>query len=272
MMTSDAQTWHYGIVAQWWAEFNEDGPEIDRFREIIEQSGHPALDAACGTGRLLLPFLHAGLEVDGCDISGDMLALCRDKAAQEGFAPHLYQQALHELEIPRPYKTIIACGSIGIGGDRCFDLEAFRRFYDHLEPGGVFAFNHYLPYTADFDANWHYWTPEKRAELPEAWDFTEIPADHRRITSDGSELGLGTRVVALDPLEQVLTLEMHAERWRDGKLIEVEEYTLKEMLYFKSELVMMLEQAGFRDITVEGGYTGKLATAEDSVLLFLARK
>ena len=25
-----AQTWHYGLVARWWAEFNLDGPEIAR--------------------------------------------------------------------------------------------------------------------------------------------------------------------------------------------------------------------------------------------------
>ncbi len=268
-MTSDAQTWHYGIVAQWWAEFNVDGPEIDRFRDIIEQSGQPALDAACGTGRLLLPFLRAGLDVEGCDISADMLALCHDKASHEGFAPHLYQQALHQLEIPRTYKTIIACGAIGIGGDRRFDMEAFRRFYHLLEPGGIFAFDQYMPYA---DENWQYWTPEKRSELPEEWGFTEISADHRRIASDGSELGLGTRVVSLDPLEQVLTLGMHAERWRDGELVEVEEFTLKEVLYLKNELIMMLGQAGFREISVEGGYIGEAATADDPVLMFIARK
>ena len=29
---STPQTWHYGLVAEWWAEFNHDGPEIDYFR------------------------------------------------------------------------------------------------------------------------------------------------------------------------------------------------------------------------------------------------
>ena len=79
-MTEARQTWHYGLVAQWWAEFRDEGPEIAYHQKFIESYGQPALDVACGTGRLLLPYLRAGLDVDGCDISPDMLALCREKA------------------------------------------------------------------------------------------------------------------------------------------------------------------------------------------------
>ena len=66
-----APTWHYGVTARWWAEFNTDGPEIDYFRRYAE-AGQPALDLACGTGRLLIPYLRDGLDVDGCDVSADM--------------------------------------------------------------------------------------------------------------------------------------------------------------------------------------------------------
>jgi len=27
-MTGQPVTWHYGLIARWWAEFNTDGPEI----------------------------------------------------------------------------------------------------------------------------------------------------------------------------------------------------------------------------------------------------
>src|SRR6478752_1281003 len=69
------QTWHYGVVARWWSEFNQTGPEIAYFQRFIEDDGQPALDAACGTGRLLVPYLRDGLGVDGCDISGGRLVL-----------------------------------------------------------------------------------------------------------------------------------------------------------------------------------------------------
>jgi len=268
-MEPEPQTWHYGLMAQYWAEFNLDGPEIPYFQSIIERYGQPALDVACGTGRLLLPYLRAGLDVDGSDISPDMLALCRDKAAREGFAPHLYQQAMHNLDLPRTYKTIYLCGSFGLGGNRDLALQALRRFYHHLEPGGVLAFDHELPYG---DAKeWQDWLPETRARLPHEWPPPGDAAGRKR-ASDGTDYAVRSRRVDIDPLEQIITLQMHAERWRDGVLIEEEERTLIGSLYFKNELVMMLEQAGFHDISVYGWYTEVPATSKDTALVLLAKK
>src|SRR6266481_5829507 len=98
LMNDRPQTWHYGLVARHWAKHNTEGPEIAYFQKQIELTGQPALDAGCGTGRLLIPFLRAGLDVDGCDVSPDMLALCREKAESEGPSARLDQQALHELD------------------------------------------------------------------------------------------------------------------------------------------------------------------------------
>ena len=97
-MNEPVQTWHYGLMARHWAENNTTGPEIAYFQQQIEQCGQPVLDAGCGTGRLLIPFLRAGLDVDGCDISGDMLAYCRQAAARSGGAAGVVQFTLECLE------------------------------------------------------------------------------------------------------------------------------------------------------------------------------
>ena len=60
------------------------------YRAEIERSGQPALDAGCGPRRLIRSYLPAGLDVDGSDISPDMLELCRRHAAAAGLAPDLY--------------------------------------------------------------------------------------------------------------------------------------------------------------------------------------
>src|SRR4051794_20889568 len=112
-----AHTWHYGLVAKWWAEFNEGGPEVDYFRRHVER-GQPALDVACGTGRLLVPFLKAGLDVDGCDVSPDMIALCREKAELAGVSATVFVQPMSELDPPRRYRTIFVCGGFGLGSTR----------------------------------------------------------------------------------------------------------------------------------------------------------
>ena len=115
-MVEAAETWHYGLVAKWWAEFNDDGPEIAYFQRFVE-SGQPALDVACGTGRLLIPYLKAGMDVDGCDVSPDMIALCRENAERAGLSPTLFVQPMHDLDPPRTYRTIFVCGGFGLGSN-----------------------------------------------------------------------------------------------------------------------------------------------------------
>ena len=263
-----AATWHYGLVAKWWSEFNDDfrAHEIPYYQRLIANGGEPALDVACGSGRLLRPYVRAGLDVDGCDVSADMIAVCRDKAAQEGLAPNLYVQPMHELDLPRRYKTVFVCGAFGLGSTRDQDLAALERFRDHLEPGGTLVFDVGVPYA---DASqWNYWEKDERRSLPEALP----PPGARRRASDGTELGLRARVVDLDPLEQRVTMGMHAEQWRDGELELEEEHQLHINLYFRNELLLMLERAGFTAVRVHGEHTEREATSDDAFLVFVARR
>ena len=90
-MSGDVRTWHYGLVARWWAEFNQGGDDVEVFRRLIESSGQPVLDAGCGTGRLLLPLLRDGVDIDGSDVDGCKVAgrgvvavaACPDLAGRE---------------------------------------------------------------------------------------------------------------------------------------------------------------------------------------------
>jgi SAM-dependent methyltransferase len=262
------QTWHYGLIARYSAEFNDDfrSHEIPYFQRHIERGGEPALDVACGTGRLLLPYLRAGLDVDGCDVSADMVTLCREKAAREAYSPTLFVQPMHELAPPRRYRTIYVCGAFGLAGTRARDLEALRRFHTHLEPGGTLLVDIEVPY-ADTRL-WKYWPADGRGALPEAAQ----PPRERKRASDGSEYGLRSRVVELDPLEQRVTLEMHAELWRDGTLEAEEDHALTIGMYFTNELLLMLEQAGFADVVVQGDHNDAPATPDDEFVVFLAKR
>lgn len=267
-MGNSPETWHHGLVAAWWAEFNDDfrPHELPYFRRYVEQ-GQPALDAGCGTGRLLVPLLQAGLDVDGCDVSADMIGACRAKAEAEGLAPSLHVQALHELDLPRRYRTIVVCGTFGLGSDRERDREALRRLHGHLEPGGTLLVDYEVPY-AD-PRQWRYWLRDERAGLPEE---RKPPSGERRRASDGSEYTLRSRILELDPLRQHVVLEIQAERWRDGVLEAEEDHRLDIGLYFVNELVLMLELAGFADVVVHGEHTERPPTPDDEFVVFVATK
>lgn len=261
------QVWHHGLVAREWGEFETDGgPEAAYYQVLIERSGQPALDLGCGSGRLLLPLLQAGLDVDGCDYSQDMLAQCAERAKRDGLSPRLYAQAMHELDLPRRYRTIFACGVIGLGGERGLTRQAFQRCYEHLRPGGTFAFN-MSPRWNDPPA-WLSRLPEHRRSLPEEWpDSTE-----RQLLADGDELEIAVRTVSVDPLEETQTRQMRARLWRNGKLLEEQVHTQRYEEYGKNELVMILERAGFGDIRITGDFTDEPATADHEELVFVARK
>jgi SAM-dependent methyltransferase len=233
---------------------------------MIDTFGQPALDLGCGTGRLLLPYLAAGLEVDGCDYSKDMLAQCQERAAREQLTPRLFQQATHELDLPRLYRTIFACGVIGLGGDRRLTMQAMERCYEHLRPGGAFIFD-YSPRWNDPPA-WLSRLPEVRNSLPDEWPSS----GERERLADGCELELVSRTVAMDPLEDVATRQIRARLWKNGELLQEEIHTQKVEDYSKHELILMLERAGFRDIELTGDYRDEPATADHTALIFICKK
>ena len=261
------QIWHYGLMARDWAEFaTEQGKEGRYFQALIETSGQPALDLGCGTGRLLIPLLKAGLDVDGVDYSNDMLFHCEARVKKEGLSTHLYTQAMHELDLPRRYRTIFACGALGLGGEQSLARLAIQRCYDHLRPGGIFAFD-YSPRWNDLPA-WLSRLPANRHALPEEW-----PASgERRKLSDGTELEMDARTVSMDPLEDVAVRQIRARLWKEGVMIQEEIHTQKVGDYSKNELILMLEIAGFRDIQIKGDYSDEIATADHETLIFIAKK
>ena len=258
-------TWHYGLVADWWAEFNTAGPELDYFGSFVER-GQPALDAGCGSGRLLLPWLRAGYDVDGCDVSADMVARCRDLADREGLGPNLWVQALHDLAPPRRYATIVVCGVFGLGSNREQDKLALQRLYECLEPGGTLLLDNQVPYA--LSRRWPSWTSAGRARLPEPWP----PPDERAQAADGSERGLRVRAISLDPLDQTLVMEIRADKWVDGANVASEIHTLSMRMYFHAELLLLLEAAGFAVTAVHGDHTREPATADSDFLVYTAER
>ena len=261
-----SNVWHYGLMAEKWANFYPDTPELPYFQKQIERLGDPVLDLGCGTGRLLVPLLKSGVDIDGCDVSADMIHHCRQKAASAGYEPNLYVQPMDELDLPRRYHLIYICGSFGLAGGRDKDQETLFRCYEHLNDGGALILNIDAEYT--FPGVWPLWLKENRASFPESWP--EEPEIQQ--SADGSEYRTWFRRLDFNPLEQTFTSQVRIEKWQDGRLIAEEELTLTGYMYFKAELLLRLQVAGFEDVTIFGDYTDEAATADHRELIFVARK
>lgn len=263
---SETKTWHHGLVADLWAKFILDTPELPYLQKQITRYGQPALDLACGTGRLLIPLLASGIDIDGNDISTDMLARCRERADREGLAVNLYQQPMEAFNLPRKYRTIYICGSYGIGGDHQGDLETLRRCYTHLEEGGVLILNIQANYSSP-DA-FDFMLKEFRDSLPEAWPEEA----KRRVDEDGSVYINRIRNLAIDPFHQTELREIQVEKWQGDELLAREEHTLVSRFFFRNEMEWLLRLAGFQEITVHGDWEEQEATVEHKELVFVARR
>ena len=244
------------LGAEVWDLFvrGEPGRDDPFFRRVLEQHPGPALDVGCGTGRLLLPFLQAGHEVEGVDASADMLAILRRNAAELGLAPVVSQQRMQELDLPRTYRTIfVPCGSFQLVIDRKEAQEALRRFHTHLEPGGLLVLTLYNRWAELTEERIGEWVKRGRAPLP-----------------NGTELEKHARVDACHLLEQTLDVTVRYRRLRKDEVIEEQVVSSPERWYFVHELELMLERTGFRDLRVTGNYTDTAANDDAEVLAFFA--
>jgi hypothetical protein len=122
------------------------------------------------------------------------------------------------------------------------------------------------PYAAG--DQWRSWTAEGRAALPGQL----APRRHRRPAPDGTERELRSRLLACDPLDQTVTLEIVADLWCDGELVATETRALTLRLYLDAQLRSMLQAAGFELTAVHGGYQPVPPTADTTFIVYHARK
>ncbi len=248
-----------GIAAEMWDYMGGDTPgaDFDFYARKIKEVSGKALDLTCGSGKHLLRYLKMGLDVEGVDASETMLATCRRKAEEQGLKPVLYQQSMQRMDLPCKYQTIfLTAGSFQLLGDRDEALETLRRCYAHLLPGGQLLFETFLPdeaFKTEIDPNVTLWGPTIR-------------------TRDGAAITTHLWTETADRFEQLKTEKRRYEATLDGHIIESELHTMSLRWYFKYEMSMMLEQAGFHDIFIHGDYKDLEATAESSETVYSARK
>ena len=249
---------YYGLMVKYWDLLRGDTSNWeDRFffLDVIKKYGQPALDIGCAAGRLLIDYRSQGIDIDGVDLSPEMIALCKQNAERKGHKPNLYVQSMVELNLPRTYKTILVpSSSLQLLLEPGQPMQAVRRIYEHLEPGGVFA----TPFMT-------LWKEGDRLE----GEFTrEVPRP---------EDGALVRRISWWRFNPETNMEETRDTYeivKDGQVIESEVHVQSPatLSYTQAEAVALFEQAGFKDIQVFSEFTFEPVKPTDTTFSILGVK
>jgi len=119
---------------------------VEFYLSLAKAAAGPVLEVACGTGRITLPCLQAGVDIDGLDLSAAMLDRLREKAEAVGYRPTLYQASMSAFELPRRYALVMITFNAFVHNLSTDEqLGTLRCCREHLLPGGLLAFDAYFP-------------------------------------------------------------------------------------------------------------------------------
>jgi SAM-dependent methyltransferase len=225
-------------------------PDTRFHLERFQGFAGPILEPACGSGRTLIPLLEAGCEVAGFDPSEEMLARCRARCAERGYAPDLSRQRFEDFAYDRRFAAIL----VPVGSFTLIDrfetaMAVLRRFHDHLAPGGIVVLD----------------IEPLSALAPHGEDRRQWTA------GNGDLLTLEGVVTRTDWAAQRTESRLRYERWRGNRLVEAQLEPMVQRHWGLEEFALALAAAGFSDIQVSGGYErGRPVRSRDRVMTFEA--
>ena len=119
---------------------------FDFYTGLAKEAKGPVLDICCGTGRILLPCLQAGVDIEGLDLFAPMLDTLRQKGEALGLSPHLHQADMSDFDLPRRYAlAMIPFNAVGHNMTQEAQIRCLSLCRQHLLPGGLLAFDTFFP-------------------------------------------------------------------------------------------------------------------------------
>jgi hypothetical protein len=225
--------------------------EVDWYDAHLPRRTGPALDAMCGSGRLLVPLLLRGLNVHGAEGSPALLERCEAKLAAAGCTTMLYRQGPASLNLPLRYAAaFIAGGAFGRVADPRAAREALSRLRAHLVGPGLLFLDLVVPAEA-----------RGRPGAPLVQVLRATLPDRGRITCR-SEIVVDTDARRIDSRSRY--------EQRDGPAIVAREDESSALTWYdEDDIVALVAGAGFRDVAVGPSARAPDATTPDGERRFV---
>jgi SAM-dependent methyltransferase len=177
-----------------------DRDDADYYRRRATNAEGPVLELGCGTGRIYLELLAAGVDADGIDLSSASLDVLRQRAAERDLDPSVWQADMTAVTADREY-ALVTCPFNAIQELVTVDQQRalLESVHGLLAPGGTFVFDTFVPdfeYIAETWGEWQQRTIEFRGESVEYHTRTGMVdavtqtyvSEKKAITPDGEQL------------------------------------------------------------------------------------
>ena len=249
--------------SRWWAliydQWNETGGrsgqhenELQFYRDQLQDTDGPILEAACGTGSIVLPLLLDGFDVSGFDTSLPMLEVLKHKAADLGISDvdsRITQQDPADFHYDHQFAAVlIPASSIMMLSTQQAQIACLRRVYDCLQPEGRLLLNFYIPsYTEDLLL--HQDSPpaeEEFGEFSHPETGTDIQVSHSKICD--------------------LTSQTETYTWTftcDGETTRV---PMQARWIHKEEFQLLLRLGGFERWELYGSHDGEAYVGSEQIV------
>jgi SAM-dependent methyltransferase len=210
--------------------------EVEFYHQFLERSKGPILEAMSGSGRLMIPLLKKGHDIDGCDASIPMIESCFQRCKKENLKAEVFNQPLQQLQLQKKYDLIfIAVGSFQLLADKNEAFLTLLRLYDHLQPGGSLLIDTFVPW--DFLQE----SIQEDLLLPNPKKSQTV---RKVFLPDDSEIVLKMESIFY-PKEQYCHNAYLYEKRQGEHVMYSEEESLSIRWYYRYEMELFLEKAGF---------------------------
>jgi SAM-dependent methyltransferase len=136
------------------------------YQSLVNSVCGPVLELGVGTGRILLPFLEAGIDIYGIELDNNMLTQARAKIAQslgQSATKRVMQEDMRCFSIPICFASVLAPYNVlpSIHGETELNqmLACVER---HLQPNGFFAFDMIVAESLPWSQPPYSWSSEEK--------------------------------------------------------------------------------------------------------------
>src|SRR5262245_17500150 len=223
--------------------------DAEWYRRKAVESGGPVLELGAGTGRITIPIAEDGLSIYALDSDDGMRRVLQHKVAR---LPEdvqirivLVGGDMRSFRLNQKFGLVIAPFRAFLHNLTTEDQKAcLQSVYQHLRPGGRFAFNVFHP-SLQYMSN-------HAGALAGVWRL-----DGEFKLEDGSRL-IRSEAGYYDTVRQrVHSLHRYEQFGADGDLKRTFLHRLELAYLYSADIRRLLEESGFGKIETSGGFDGR---------------